>query len=63
MQIHKKCILNTTVVVERTVRELNGVSCIDLEEAAPTKKQIICSRSFGERIIEKQVLREAICNK
>ncbi len=53
--------LTFSVVVERTVRELNGVSCIDLEEAAPTKKQIICSRSFGERIIEKQVLREAIC--
>lgn len=53
--------LKFSVVVERTVRELNGVSCIDLEEAAPTKKQIICSRSFGERIIEKQVLREAIC--
>jgi len=35
--------------------------CIVLEEAAPTKKQIICSRSFGERITEKQILREAIC--
>ena len=50
-----------SVVVERTVREFNGVSCIDLEEAAPTKKQIICSRSFGERILEKRLLREAIC--
>jgi len=53
--------LKFSVVVERTVRELNGVSCIGFEEAAPTKKQIICSRSFGERILEKQLMREAIC--
>ena len=53
--------LKFSVVVERIVRELNGISCIDLEEAAPTKKQIICSRSFGERILEKRLMREAIC--
>jgi DNA polymerase V len=49
-----------SVVVERTVRELNGESCIDLEEVAPTKKQIISSRAFGERITDKQQMREAI---
>lgn len=49
-----------SVVVERTVRELNGESCIDLEEVAPTKKQIISSRAFGERITEKQQMQEAI---
>ncbi|HEK2766164.1 TPA: hypothetical protein SMT63_003620 [Proteus mirabilis] len=38
------------VVVERTVRELNGESCIELEEVAKTKEQIICSRSFGKKI-------------
>lgn len=38
------------VVVERTVRELNGESCIELEEVAKTKEQIICSRSFGKKL-------------
>ncbi|SBS34889.1 DNA polymerase IV [Marinomonas spartinae] len=49
-----------SVVLERTVQELNGVSCLDLELVRPTKQQIICSRSFGHRITEKQELREAI---
>ncbi|MDP5136698.1 translesion error-prone DNA polymerase V subunit UmuC [Rheinheimera baltica] len=49
-----------SVVVERTVRELNGESCIALEEIAPTKKQIISSRAFGERITDKQQMQEAI---
>ena len=49
-----------SVVVERTVRELNGESCIALEDVAPTKKQIVSSRAFGERISDKQQMREAI---
>ncbi|WP_333607078.1 translesion error-prone DNA polymerase V subunit UmuC [Arsukibacterium sp.] len=49
-----------SVVVERTVRELNGESCIALEDMAATKQQIISSRSFGERITDKQQMREAI---
>ncbi|AEF54621.1 translesion error-prone DNA polymerase V subunit UmuC [Marinomonas posidonica] len=49
-----------SVVLERTVRELNGVSCLDLECVRPTKQQIICSRSFGHKVTEKQTLREAI---
>lgn len=51
-----------SVVLERTVRELRGESCLALEESVPTKQQIICSRSFGERITEYQDMREAICN-
>ncbi|WP_305121617.1 translesion error-prone DNA polymerase V subunit UmuC [Aeromonas sp. SG16] len=38
------------VVVERTVQELRGIPCADLEQVAQAKQQIICSRSFGERI-------------
>ncbi|MBV2129219.1 translesion error-prone DNA polymerase V subunit UmuC [Rheinheimera sp. SM2107] len=49
-----------SVVVERTVRELNGESCLELEQIAATKKQIISSRSFGQRITDKQQMREAI---
>ncbi|WP_284143970.1 translesion error-prone DNA polymerase V subunit UmuC [Vibrio alginolyticus] len=50
-----------SVVLERTVRELNGESCIELEEIPPTKKQIVCSRSFGVKVTQFELLREAIC--
>ncbi|WP_100637258.1 translesion error-prone DNA polymerase V subunit UmuC [Marinomonas sp. ef1] len=49
-----------SVVLERTIRELNGVSCLDLELLRPTKQQIICSRSFGHKVTDKRELREAI---
>lgn len=52
---------NFNVVLERTVRELNGEACISLEEAPPPKQQIVCSRSFGERITTYEALRQAIC--
>ncbi|HAK7529763.1 TPA: Y-family DNA polymerase [Salmonella enterica] len=52
---------NFNVVLERTVCELNGVSCISLEEAPSPKQQIICSRSFGERVTTYEALRQAIC--
>ncbi|WP_411752075.1 translesion error-prone DNA polymerase V subunit UmuC [Serratia sp. (in: enterobacteria)] len=49
------------VVLERTLRELRGESCLELEEFAPVKQQIICSRSFGFRIIDYTDMRQAIC--
>lgn len=52
---------NFSVVLERTVRELNGESCILLEEAPPPKQQIVCSRSFGERITSYDAMRQAVC--
>ncbi|QLU52880.1 translesion error-prone DNA polymerase V subunit UmuC [Citrobacter sp. RHBSTW-00696] len=50
-----------SVVLERTVRELNGESCIELEEIPTTKKQIVCSRSFGAKVTQFELLREAVC--
>ena len=50
------------VVLERTVRELRGESCLELEEFAPAKQEIICSRSFGERITDYDTMRQAICS-
>lgn len=41
-----------SVVMERTVRELRGEPCLELEEYMPTKQQIICSRSFSQKVIE-----------
>lgn len=49
-----------SVVLERTVRELNGESCQALEAVPPTKQQILCSRSFGERVLTHEVMRQAI---
>ncbi len=39
----------TSVCMERTIEELNGRSCIPLEEIPPAKKQIYCTRSFGKK--------------
>ena len=36
-----------SVVLERTVREPRGTACLDLEDRAVNRQQIICSRSFG----------------
>lgn len=52
---------NFTVVLERTVRELNGEACISLDDAPPAKQQIVCSRSFGERITTYEAMRQAVC--
>lgn len=52
---------NFGVVLERTVRELNGESCIPMEDAPPPKQQIVVSRSFGERITEYDSMRQSVC--
>jgi DNA polymerase V len=49
-----------SVVLERTVRELNGIACLELEDVAPDKKQIISSRSFGAYITRIEDLGEAV---
>ncbi|KAI9549167.1 putative protein UmuC-like [Daphnia sinensis] len=36
-----------SVVLEKTVRELNGTPCIEFEDEPPAKQQIACTRSFG----------------
>ncbi|EPF17585.1 DNA polymerase V subunit UmuC [Cedecea davisae] len=49
------------VVLERTVRELRGQPCLALDEFAPTKQQIIYSRSFSHRITEYDDMHQAVC--
>ena len=51
-----------SVVLERTVRELRGVSCLELEEVVPLKQQIMSSRSFGQYVYEFDELREAVAS-
>lgn len=48
------------VVLERTVRELQGISCISLEQAPAPKQQIACTRSFGKAISTLPPLIEAV---
>lgn len=49
-----------SVVLERTVLELQGMSCISLEQAPPPKKQIASTRSFGQAITDLPPLIEAV---
>ncbi|QHB28157.1 DNA polymerase V subunit UmuC [Pseudomonas monteilii] len=48
------------VVVEKTARELRGLACLELEEAAAPKQEICCSRTFGTRLRELPPIREAV---
>lgn len=49
-----------SVVVERIVRELNGVSCLSLQDVAPPRQQIICSRTFSTPVVDQKTLAEAV---
>jgi len=48
------------VVMERIVAELNGEACIGLDEIAPPRQQIICSRSFGAPVSSLADLEQAV---
>jgi DNA polymerase V len=49
-----------SVVIEKTARELRGISCLDLEEAPPAKQEICSSRAFGQRLHDVEPIREAV---
>ncbi|MDO7442358.1 Y-family DNA polymerase [Acinetobacter baumannii] len=49
-----------SIVMARTIYELQGISCIEIEHTPPSKKQIVASRSFGGRVTEITDLKEAI---
>lgn len=49
-----------SVVLEKTVRELGGTTCLELDEADPPKKEICCSRMFGSRLTELALIKEAV---
>jgi DNA polymerase V len=40
-----------SVVLERTVRELRGISCIPLESAPPARRSMMHSRHFGRPVV------------
>lgn len=49
-----------SVVMEKTIRELNGIVCIELEEIPPAKQQILSSRSFGQPVYDLASLSESV---
>jgi DNA polymerase V len=49
-----------SIVLEKTVRELNGLICMELKDIAEPNKEIMVSRSFGRRVKDKQELIEAV---
>lgn len=46
---------NFSVVLERTVRELNGESCIPLEELPPAKQQIVVAAASASELPQKSL--------
>ena len=49
-----------SVVLERTVRELQGTPCVGLEDSPSPKKEIASTRSFGQPVTELVDLIEAV---
>lgn len=49
-----------TIMGLKTVLELRGKACIDLQEGVPAKQSITVSRSFGRAVSEKREVQEAV---
>lgn len=49
-----------SVMLERTVREIQGTPCIGFEDAPEPKQQIACTRSFGHPVTELHQLNQAV---
>ena len=49
-----------SVLVEKTARELTGINCLDLDAMPEPKKEICCSRSFGQRIYTLDEIKESV---
>lgn len=49
-----------SVVLEKTLVELRGTRCLDVDDAPAPNQQIMCSRSFGEPVVELPALGEVV---
>ena len=49
-----------SVVLERTVRELQGTPCVTLDDVPANKQQIACTRSFGQAVLDMAPLQAAV---
>ena len=50
------------VVLERTQKELQGWQCLELEQCPQPKKNVCCSRAFGQPITSLNQIEEAVAN-
>lgn len=48
------------VTLARTQRELQGISCSELQESEPDRQQIVVSRSFGREVTTIEDLQQAV---
>lgn len=48
------------VLMEKTVRELNGTTCLELEQVRGPQQQILSTRSFGHSVRDLDSLSEAV---
>jgi len=49
-----------SVVLEKTLLELRGTSCLDLDDTPAGRQQIMCSRSFGSAVTELAELEQVV---
>ena len=49
-----------SVVMEKTLRELRGTSCLELDDAPAPRQQILVSRSFGTPLVQVDGILEAV---
>jgi len=49
-----------SVLLEKTVLELRGTSCLDVDDAPAANQQIMCSRSFGAPVTDRADLIEVV---
>jgi DNA polymerase V len=49
-----------SVVMEKTLRELHGVPCLDVDDQPAANQQILCSRSFGQPVTDLPTLIEVV---
>jgi DNA polymerase V len=48
------------VVLEKTILELRGTPCLQVDDAPAANQQIMCSRSFGQPVTDLASLQEAV---
>jgi DNA polymerase V len=49
-----------SVVLEKTVLELRGTSCLDVDDAPAAHQQVLCSRSFATPVTQRQALVDVV---
>lgn len=57
---HRKARILGSVNLVRTILELNGVPCLDIDSVVDSKRQITTSRAFGSPIYDLDLLKEAV---